>query len=375
MGYLLYMAIMIISYKLPWKNRNWFAIVSFTLLLGLRGNGIDYVGYSAQFQELVRLNYNLFDERFYNAIVGYSKQNFEFLYLIMIKICKALHWSNVPFFMFIAFCQIFFLDLFVQRFKSFRLRGLLIFYFFTTLMFVETFNVMRQMIALLIFLNIIPYIVKRDYKRYFLCTGFLYFVHSSSLILLPLYFFIHLDFLKNKKVQLGIFLASMLFSSFFIGQLLHLFDVLFMNFGGLDLRMVGYFNTDADVVQSKDFLQKTTLVVLFRLLSFIFLLLNCDSIKQKWKSYGVIAYNMTYIGFIFQEFIFGISLQRLNYYFYYNSFIVLAMASFYVFSAENKKAFLRWYGLFIFVLYTSWFINSVYQGAADCAPYVISKYL
>lgn len=97
LGYLFFLVLMILSYHLPWKKTNWFAVTSFTLLLGFRGNGIDYLGYSAQFAELIKLNYGLFDERFYNAIIGYSKQNFEFLYLVIIKICKVFKWTNIPF--------------------------------------------------------------------------------------------------------------------------------------------------------------------------------------------------------------------------------------------------------------------------------------
>ena len=74
--YLFYMLSVIISYRLKWKKINWFAVVSFTLLLGLRGNGIDYHGYSDQFDYLYSLNYGLFDENFFNAEYLYIKQNF-----------------------------------------------------------------------------------------------------------------------------------------------------------------------------------------------------------------------------------------------------------------------------------------------------------
>lgn len=375
LGYLFFLVLMILSYHLPWKKTNWFAVTSFTLLLGFRGNGIDYLGYSAQFAELIKLNYGLFDERFYNAIIGYSKQNFEFLYLVIIKICKVFKWTNIPFFIFIAFCQIFFLDLLVQKFKSCKMKCFIIFYFFTTLMFVETFNVMRQLIAILIYINVVPYIIERDYKRYFIFTGLLSLVHSSSLILLPLYFFIHYDFLKNKKIQIGIYLVSVLFSTFFISKILYLFDSIFSLISSVDVRMIAYFNTDSEVVKSDNLVAKSVFVIAFRLLAFFFLWCNYDPIKVKWKEYGVIVYNLTFIGFVLQEFIFGISLQRLNYYFYYNSFIVLAMASCWVFSKENRNKVMKVYGIVIILLYIFWFFNSVSQGAAGCAPYILSKYL
>lgn len=139
--------------------------------------------------------------------------------------------------------------------------------------------------------------------------------------------------------------------------------------------MVGYLNTDAEVVKSDDFGAKSVFVIAFRMFAFFFLWCNFEPIKVKWKEYGVIAYNMTFIGFVLQEFIFGISLQRLNYYFYYNSFIVLAMSSCWVFSKENSNKVMKVYGIVIVLLYISWFFNSVSQGAAGCAPYIFSKYL
>jgi hypothetical protein len=37
--YLFYMATFILSYRIKWKKWNWYVIISFTLLIGLRGVG------------------------------------------------------------------------------------------------------------------------------------------------------------------------------------------------------------------------------------------------------------------------------------------------------------------------------------------------
>lgn len=120
---------------------------------------------------------------------------------------------------------------------------------------------------------------------------------------------------ENKKIQIGIYLVSVLFSTFFISKILYLFDSVFSLISSVDVRMISYFNTDSEVVKSDNLEAKSVFVIAFRLLAFFFLWCNYEPIKVKWKEYGVIVYNLTFIGFVLQEFIFGISLQRLNYYF------------------------------------------------------------
>ena len=51
------------------------------------------------------------------------------------------------------------------------------------------------------------------------------------------------------------------------------------------------------------------------------------------------------------------------------------MASCWVFSKENRNKVMKVYGIVIILLYISWFFNSVSQGAAGCAPYILSNYL
>lgn len=373
--YLLYMITVIYSYKLYWRKYNWFAIISFTLLLGLRGNGLDYHGYLGQFNYLYQLDYGLFDENFYNAEYLYSKQNFEFGYLIILKLCKFFNLNSIFFFCSIAFAQIFFLDRFIKRFEDCRVKQLLVFYFFTTLMFVETFNVMRQLVAILIFINIVQFIEKRDWKRYFLYCGLLYFVHSSSFILIPLYFFINKDYLKSELLQFSVFCCAVIFSNFFINKILQSFDSLFLVISGIDMRVVGYLNTDSEVTLSSDFSSTKYFSEFFRFVTVSYLIVNSKNYKNQYGTLGVIFYNITFIGFIIQEFIFGISIQRLNYYFYYCSFVVLSLIS-YLNIVEKKNGNIGVvFSYSIIMLYLLWFVNSVYQGAAECAPYQFSKYL
>lgn len=374
-GYVLYMFTVILSYKFSWKTCNWYAIISFTLLLGLRGNGIDYHGHSYQFDYLYSLDYSLFDERFYNADYNYHKQNFEFGYLIILKICKILKLSNIAFFMTIAFVQMFFLDMFIRKFRSCKIKQLLVFFFFTTLMFVESFNVMRQLIAILMYINIIPFLEHRDLKRYFIYTGLLYMVHASTVILLPLYFFIHKDFVNKKSTQIIIYLCAIVMSNFVIDYILNLFDIIFNLFDEKGTKLIGYLNTEKEVVKSSSIVSVKITTYIFRFVGIAFLIANSIDFKKKYGIYGIILYNLTFIGFVIQEFIFGIGIQRLNYYFYYISFIVLSLMCYMNIIEKQHGIKGIVYSYTLMVVYFMWFVNSISQGAAECAPYVFSKLL
>ena len=373
--YLFYMLSVIISYRIKWKKINWFAVVSFTLLLGLRGNGIDYHGYSDQFDYLYSLNYGLFDENFFNAEYLYSKQNFEFGYLIVLKLCKLFSLNNIFFFSSIAFAQMFFLDKFIRRFDDNRIKQFLVFFFFTTLMFVESFNVMRQLLAILIFINLIEYIEKRDLKRYLIYCGLLYFIHSSSFILIPLYFIINKDYLEKPLLQLLVYLCAVIFANIFINKILQSFDYLYAILAGIDMRAVGYLNTESEVTMSTDFQTTKYTTEIFRLFTVCFFIYNSKLYKLQYGVWGTVLYNLTFIGFIIQEFIFGISLQRLNYYFYYCSFAVLSLMCFMNIVEHKNGKFGIAFSYSVMLLYLLWFINSVFQGAAECAPYEFSKLL
>ena len=373
--YLFYMLSVIISYGLKWKKINWFAVVSFTLLLGLRGNGIDYHAYSGQFDYLYSLNYGLFDENFFNAEYFYSKQNFEFGYLIVLKLCKLFSLNNIFFFSSIAFAQMFFLDKFIRRFDDNRIKQFLVFFFFTTLMFVESFNVMRQLLAILIFINLIEYIEKRDLKRYLIYCGLLYFIHSSSFILIPLYFIINKDYLEKPLLQLLVYLCAVIFANIFINKILQSFDYLYAILASIDMRVVGYLNTESEVTRSTDFQTTKYTTEIFRLFTVCFFIYNSKLYKLQYGVWGTVLYNLTFIGFIIQEFIFGISLQRLNYYFYYCSFAVLSLMCFMNIVEHKNGKFGIAFSYSVMLLHLLWFINSVFLGAAECAPYEFSKLL
>lgn len=116
--YILYMITMMISYLFSWKKWNWYAIISFTLILGLKGNGIDYNIYNYAFSLLVRNTNSLFSSKYLNMLndnmVGID---FGYLHLAIIKLISYFSTSSIWYFSFLALLQILGLDLFVQQYK------------------------------------------------------------------------------------------------------------------------------------------------------------------------------------------------------------------------------------------------------------------
>lgn len=371
LGYLAYMASVVISYSVKWRKFNWYAIISFILLLGFRGCGIDYFYYRLWFEYLVTLPYGLFDPHFFNSTLGYAPQGFEFPYLILIKICKNFGWPNIVFFATIAAGQVILLDLFLQKLNTCKKRMAVVFFFFTTLLFVECFNVMRQMIALLAFMNIIQYIEQRNWKKYFICCSLICLIHSSALLLFPMYFFIHKDLFKDRRAQfIGYLFASGL-SALVISKIVLLFRYLFRLLSFIDIRIIHYLDMSRTDIMFKPPEFKISTFV-FKLVCISFIIYYSTKFKKNYGKKGVILYNLTFLGFLIQEFYFSISIQRLNYYFYYAIFALMGLMFNMVYRDIGHKKD-KIFCLFVAFVYTAWFCNSVLKGAAGCAPYQLSS--
>lgn len=371
--YLVYMAVFILSYQIRWKNFNWFAIISFTLLVGFRGVGIDYHGYKAQFLFLSNLPYGLFDSRYFNAYIDrWSTTQFEPFYLLLIKIIKYFNGENYWFFTVIAFFQIFFYENFVRKFKKGE-KMMIAFIFFGSLIFIETFNAMRQFLAFFAYLNIVHYIPERNWRKYFAYGILLYCFHSSVIFLLPLYFFIDKDILKGKKLfQVGIYLLVIAGSTYFINQLSNLLNLFYAVTGDVEGLKTQYLDADVQALSTN----RNFMTHVFRFITFIVMVYYGDNFKEKYGKNGVIFYNLTFIGYLLTELAFNMGIYRITYYFYYNVFMVMGLILY-----QSLIKFVRGYvfqgtvAISTMLLYVAWFSNAVIKEANECAPYKLSPEL
>lgn len=367
--YTFYLITFILSYQIKWKTWNWYVIISFTLIVGLRGVGIDYHGYKELYKLLVNLPYGLFDPRYYNAEVDqWSTIQFEPFYVLVIKILKIFHAENYAFFCVIAFGQIFFYENFVRRFRP-KEKMMMGFVFFGGLLFIETFNGMRQFMAFFAYLNIVHYIAERKWKQYFGYGILLYCLHSSAVFLLPLYFFINYDVLKDKRVQMLIYLGVMFSTTYLKDQLAGLLDSLYLLTGNVDGLKTSYLNSETQALEESGKLFSMTHV--YRLLTLLFIVWNGSKFKEAYGKLGVIYYNMTYIGYLLSEVSFNMGIYRINYYFFYNVFIVMGLTLYQTFYIQ-RNALMKLCGVGIVALYYAWLTNAVLKSANECSPYKLN---
>lgn len=372
------MLIVVISYQYKWKNYNWIAIITLTLVLGLRGCGIDTNAYIGGFHFYLNIDAGLFDERYYAPAYDPNTEmdpKTEWFYLVLIKCLKVITNSSVLYFLIIDFLSFLFLDRFIRRFKP-NEKSFIAFFFFSTLLYVQMFNAMRQCLAFMLFLNIIDYISKRDWKQYYIGNILLYAFHKSTLMLAPFYLFIHNDFLKNKALQFILYFTVVAFSYVFIEQIKTIMDALYLVVDGGDIIKTSYLNSENQALEMKS----SILTFFFYSGTMIYVILHSVDFKKAYGRLGVIWYNFTYLGMLINNIAFNRGVERMNDYFDSFLFIVLGLMAYQsLFGYFKKKPIMVLYTYGIFLLYIAWFANSVLQGAAGCAPYKLNpdlfKYL
>lgn len=151
-------------------------MIILTLVAGFRYDvGIDYLSYQ---------------NHFYNQTFP---DNTEFLYWL---ICKLTYVFNMEFYMvtlFMAVIQNIFIYLGLKKRDlpaSYILLGLLI---YISDVWLVSFNLMRQSVAVAIFFYASIYIEKRDIKRYMIYVLMAMGFHKSSYLLMPIYFIKYID--------------------------------------------------------------------------------------------------------------------------------------------------------------------------------------
>ncbi|MGU5690690.1 EpsG family protein [Aeromonas caviae] len=300
---------------------------------------------------------------------------------------KDLHWSQVPyeygFYLLIDFLialelpaqSVFILCAFVQVLLLLKLlescgesAAWIILFYFLTLSFIESLNVMRQGIAVLCFIVFVF-----NYCKYRYIIGFCYLLfglafHISILIPAIVYFFAkNFDFKRVWYLCVAVLIIT------------HAFPIVIFNmiFDGLSIFLSdysSYFNINNEYL----FLESKSAAGVAKYLSLfsdIFIIYSfCQVLKlERTQSYKTVSstFNLFVVGTILYPIVAEtgfITLQRIMMYFYGVKFIVLGYV---------VKAYIEYrYGLlnfsisitFVF-LYFLWFFSALYQGAAHSTPY------
>lgn len=190
-------------FKIKKKTALFLFFFSFLLLFlfsGLRYNvGMDYSAYEQLYKEsLNRINPDIKELGW--AYFFYLFRNIGIPFPVVILFISFLTISNV--------------FVFIRRYSPYPFLSVLIFFCFTQY-YTYTFNVIRQCLASYIFFVLLECIKDRRLVKYLFAIGFItFFVHTTAIILLPLYFIIHRSY--SVFIKLCVILVSLFCAKFLI---------------------------------------------------------------------------------------------------------------------------------------------------------------
>lgn len=190
--------------KVTKKYKQLFIISSFLylwLFSGLRYQvGMDYIAYE-----------EYYEQSYFSLCKDFKEPGFAYFFY-------ALKSIGVPFpiiTLILSFITILLIYIFILRYSALPFLSILIFYTFAHY-YTYSFNVMRQVLASYIFLSSINLIVQRKLIQYTLTIILTTcFVHTTAIILLPLYFILHRSY--SLKFKIFLLACSCMASSIFIG--------------------------------------------------------------------------------------------------------------------------------------------------------------
>lgn len=219
MIYILFLFILVILlnfevYFKGWKKKifRFFIPFLFLMLIGLRG---DHVGVDTQ---------NYIEDYFVWGQWGcpWIEPGFDFI----IRKCYQYN-LGVHFYIFIlAFISILFTCMAINRLRG-KYYSVTVFCIFIFNM-VPYVNILRQIIAISIFMYAFVFIQKRKPFFYFLCISLAALFHASALILLPLYFL--KTYRLENKIYIIIYILSFFFISFDLSRYLPQIELLNRNY-------------------------------------------------------------------------------------------------------------------------------------------------
>lgn len=180
------------------------------IFLALRYNfGNDYIGY---FDLFVNINKVIFFDNFDKA------SHVEPGWIFLCKLFKPIGFFGMVAVLALFNCLIYYR--FIKKFVPIKYYWLAVFlYVFDPHFLLIHASAQRQSVAIGIFLLSVDYIYKRDLLRFLLCVFAAWLVHSSALIILPIYFLGVFNWTISstaKATLLFIFAALFVFASSFI---------------------------------------------------------------------------------------------------------------------------------------------------------------
>jgi len=299
-----------------------FPIILFAIIFGMRYDvGFDYVGYLYGYIKHIDVGKG---EILFNAFT-HLFQDYDFHFII--------------YFGTIAFIQVFF---FFYAFKKERfLFPLLVFFLFMNDDFMFWMNVIRQSLAMCIWIFSLKYIEQRQFWKYLMWCLVAYGFHNSAITLIILYPILRngKDYFKNISIQLIILCGAFVIQQIFARILPSLIPTVehYVSFLGSD-QYEGYIRRGLEVEAGTS--NGTGLAYFFKIALNVVIVCFSKHLKNFYKSKRFrIIYSLFFIGLVtlYMFPVGSIVLTRPFRYFYVFQMIMYAHFGYFLFKAKNVR--------------------------------------
>lgn len=311
-------------------------LLAFTLayMIGLGGNlATDNAGYQLTYKHLPDLS-QLGIENIGSFFIGkYEDQEYGFVLFSLLL--KKIGFSSV------GFCFVSALItnlLIVKSFYKFHYPLLVYLVFLSSSFFAQEPNLIRQVLAISIFVFSLRFIVEKDWKKYIICVAVMFLIHHSSVITI-----IFLPFCFNISIHR---IIKFIFLGLWVGSILIAFGKLAFDLTGLQVLMVGSEGYDAYLTdENRIGTAALKFNIVYNFLTLIYFIWGRDKKENNIYAYcfliGAIAQNVS-VQFI--------NFYRMSLYFSVTSPVLISemIYDFIQDKGSNKK--LLYYGISIVVV-------------------------
>jgi hypothetical protein len=220
-----------------------------------------------------------------------------------------------------------------------------LFVFITMCFLFDSFDRVRQSLAILVFLYSLRFIEKRKFSKYLISIIITFFIHYSAIILLPFYWLLRIRLSKNTYFLIFVVAIILFYLGFWVNIRYNLFKLIPV-YGDLYIRREQYLLSVAT---------NSGIGVLFTIIMlFLPVLLFRDVNEHR------IIINTTFFGTLFFTLASGnLLLERFSQYFTYVSIIAISL----LLKPVSRNKYILGFVLFF------WFQASIFIARSGCTPY------
>jgi len=326
---------------------HWAALLLISVIVGFRYEvGTDWIGYKEWFD-------------YYKVVPmdSLNQLNFELGFLYLNYFFANLGTDYTAMFFSVAILSWFFLI----KGVSAKILPLFLFFIFVDEYFFWSMNGIRQFVCISIFIYSIRFIIERNFKKYLLFTVFSALFHSSSVILIPLYFVPWEKVYKPNKWFIVFFISLFLANT---PMIMNSIESTLMNIGN-SIPLLSIYLKYFENGRFEASANQVGLGYFFKVLIAFVIFYYSVSVTEKYPN-TKIFFVLFFLGSIIYNLFYMFPLiGRVNLYFIFMRTITLSLVIFYLWTENRHKPLVIGISLLYFIL----FLVTIQNSSNDCCPY------